>query len=108
LRIETYSSNTCLVQPSDKVVFYASHSNKQVVGEGTVEITEFLRPDEVISKYGRKVSISKDELRAYTMQQPSRDSSKKMLVVVLTKLKKYKKSIVYPRPITMAGECLTK
>lgn len=67
-----------------------------------------LTPDEVISKYGEKVFLSRDELIAYTARQPSRDSSKKMLVVVLTKLRKYKKGIVYPRPITMVGEYLTK
>lgn len=96
------------LQQGDKVVFYASYSNKQVVGEGVVENIEFLTPDTVISKYGEKTFLSRDELIAYTAQQPSRNSSKKMLVVVLAKLKKYKKGIVYPRPITMAGEYLTK
>jgi hypothetical protein len=96
------------LQQGDKVVFYASHATKQVVGEGVAEKVEFLTPAEAISKYGEKVFLSKDELAAYTARQPSRDPSKKMLVVVLTKLKKYKKGIVYPRPITMAGEYLTE
>lgn len=95
------------LQQGDKVVFYASHASKQLVGEGVIDKIEFLTSSEVISKYGGKVFLSQDELKAYTARQPSRNPSKKMLVVVLTKLKKYKKDIVYPKPITMAGEYLT-
>jgi len=96
------------LQQGDKVIFYASHHRKELVGEGIVEKAEFLSSEEAISRYGEKIFLSRDELTAYTRQQPSRDSSKKLLVAVLTKLTKYKKGIVYPKLITMAGEYLTK
>ena len=87
---------------------HLSHGSKEVVGEGTIEAIEFLTPNEVLEKYGAKVFLNRDELMEYTMRQPKRTSSKKMLVLTMYKLRKYSQEITYERPITMAGEYLTQ
>jgi len=96
------------IAPKHKVVFYASHGSKEVVGEGTIESIEFLTPNEAIEKYRGRVFLNKDELTAYTVSQPKRTTSKKMLTLTLSKLRQYPHGIKYERPVTMAGEYLTK
>lgn len=96
------------ITPKHKVVFYASHGSKQVVGEGVIEAIEFLTPKEVLEQYGDKVFLSEGELMEYTMRQPKRTSSKKMLTLILSKLRLYTQPIKYGRPVTMAGEYLTE
>lgn len=95
------------LERGSKVIFYASHGQKKIVGEGVVESVEFLTADEALEKYGEKLFLSKVELLAYRGIQPSRDPLKQMLVLVLAGLRKYRCGISYPRPITMAGEYLT-
>jgi len=96
------------IAPKHKVVFYASHGSKEVVGEGIIEAIEFLTPKEVLEKYGDKVFLNKDELMEYAMRQPKRTFSKKMLTLTLSKLRRYPTGIKYERPVTMAGEYLTQ
>jgi len=96
------------IAPKHKVVFYASHGSREVVGEGVIEAMEFLTPKEVLEKYSVKVFLSKDELMEYAMRQPKRTLSKKMLTLTLSKLKRYPQGIRYKRPLTMTGEYLTK
>lgn len=91
-----------------RVVFYGSHGSKEVVGEGVIQSIEFLTPNEVLEKYGDKVFLDKDELTEYTMRQPKRTPAKKMLTLTLSKLRQYPKGIKYERPVTMAGEYLTR
>jgi len=91
-----------------KVVFYASHGSKEVVGEGIIEAIEFLTPEEVLEKYKDKVFLNKNELMEYTQRQPGRTPSKKMLTLTLSKLRRYPCGIKYEKPITMAGEYLTE
>jgi hypothetical protein len=94
--------------PKQKLVFYASHDLKEVVGEAVIDTIEFLTPDEVLEKYGCKVFLDKHELAQYMMRQPKRSPSKKMLTLTLSRLRKYPLGVKYERPITMAGEYLTK
>lgn len=44
----------------------------------------------------------------YASLQSSRSISKKLLVLVLSKPRRYAKGVNYKKPITMAGEYLTK
>jgi len=95
------------ITPKHKVVFYASHGSKEVVGEGIIETIEFLTPNEVLEKYGDRVFLNKNELMVYATRQPKRTLSKKMLTLTLSKLRRYPLGIKYERPVTMAGEYLT-
>jgi hypothetical protein len=105
-----YVPRTASVQitPKQKLLFYASHGSKEIVGEGLIEAIQFLTPNEVLEKYGHKVFLNKDELTSYTRRQPNRDSSKKMLVLVLSKLRKYSYPKKFYRSITMVGQYLTE
>ena len=96
------------IMPKHKVLFYASHGSKDIAGEGVIERILFLTPDEAFARYCDKVFLNKDELKQYTSMQPKRDSSKKMLVLVLSKLKRYSQPVRFKQPITMAGQYLTK
>lgn len=96
------------LSPKNKMVFYASHGSKEIVGEGIIEAVEFLTPDEVLAKYDDKVFLNKEELREYVLLQPCRTSSKKLLTLTLSKIRKYNNPIRIGKPITMTGQYLTK
>jgi hypothetical protein len=98
-------NNTKLV-PKHRVIFYASHGSKKLVGEGTVEKVEFLNPETVIAKYKERLFLNESEFYAYVRMSPSRTPSKMMLTLVLKKLSKYPIPVDYGRPITMAGQYL--
>ena len=102
-----HTTSTSL-RPGDKVLFYGSHASKQVVGEAMVRHIEFLTPDEALYKHEDKLLLTKEELANYTARQPMRTSAKRMLVLTIDKVEKYARPIRYPRPVTMAGEYITK
>lgn len=106
--VKYVAHNTTKLVPKHKIVFYASHGSKEVVGEGTIDKIELLTPNEALEKYGDKLFLNKEELTEYTKHQPKREPSKKMLVLSLSKPRKYPQGIKYKRPITMAGEYLTQ
>jgi len=91
-----------------KVLFYASHSTKEIVGEGRIEEIHFLTPNEALKEYGNKLFLNAEEIAQYTLHRPNRDSSKKMLVLVLSKIRRYSEPKKFKRPISMAGQYLTQ
>lgn len=96
------------IVPKHKLLFYVSRSLKEIVGEGKIEQVLFQTPKEAFEKYGNKLFLNENELEEYTLQQPKRDSSKKMLVLVLGGLRRYSKPKKFKRPINMAGQYLTQ
>ncbi|NLF42127.1 MAG: DUF365 domain-containing protein [Bacteroidales bacterium] len=91
-----------------RVLFYASEASKEIVGEGTIAEIGLLTPREVLQKYGKQVFLNEIELGEYIHLQPNRDSSKKLLVLVLTKIKRYTKPKFFEKPISMSGLYLSK
>ena len=106
--VKYIARNGAQIKPKQKVLFYVSRSSKEIVGEGQIVEIEFLTPDEVFAKHGDKVFLKKDELVQYALKQPNRDTSKKMLVLVLTRLKRYPKPVKCKKGMTMAGQYLTE
>ncbi|MGD0028086.1 MAG: DUF365 domain-containing protein [Candidatus Bathyarchaeia archaeon] len=98
--------NTTKLAPRHKVIFYASHGSKKLVGEGTVEKVEFLSPEAVFAKYKERLFLNESEFYAYVGRSLSRTRSKMMLTLVLKKLHKFAQPVGYSRPITMAGQYL--
>lgn len=88
-----------------KILFYASRSGRKVFGEGTVSKTEFLTPDETISQYGTRLFITSKELDDY---RGARSKDKKLLVITLDKIRRYKEPIILEKYVTMAGQRLAK
>jgi len=94
------------LEKGSRIAFYASQNQRELVGEGLVQSVEFLTPEETLAKYGNQLFLSKEELIAYGNSRP-RNPSRKMLVLVLEHLTKYKRRITYPKRMTMAGARLT-
>jgi hypothetical protein len=105
--VKYVAHNTTRLAPKHKVIFYASHGSKKLIGEGTIEKVEFLTPQKVLEKYKDQLFLNEAELDAYVKRSPSRSSSKEMLTLVLKKLKKFPRPIDYKKPITMAGQYLS-
>ncbi|MEJ5292420.1 MAG: DUF365 domain-containing protein [Candidatus Methanosuratincola sp.] len=105
--VKYVAHNSTRLMPKHKVIFYASHGSKKLIGEGIIEKVEFLTPQKVLEKYKDQLFLNESELHAYVARLPSRSPSKEMLTLVLKKLKKYSKPIDYNKPITMAGQYLT-
>ena len=99
--------NSTKLAPRHKIIFYASHGSKKLVGEGIIEKVEFLTSEKVLTRYKDDLFLNEAEFYTYVKRSPSRTSSKEMLTLVLRRLRKYPKSIEYDRPITMAGQYLS-
>jgi len=104
--VKYVAHNTTKLVPKHRVIFYASHGSKKLVGEGTLERVEFLSPETVIARYKERLFLNESEFYAYVGSSPSRTPSKLMLTLVLNKLSKYPNPVDYGRPITMAGQYL--
>jgi len=105
--VKYLARNTTKLEPRHKVVFYASHGSRKLIGEGTIEKAEFLNPEAVLARYREDLFLNVEEFQAYVRRSPSRTPSKKMLTFVMKKLKKYPKPVDYDRPVTMAGQYLS-
>lgn len=99
--------STTRLKRGSKILFYASGGNRELVGEGVIAQIEFLKTEDVISKFGDRLFLSKKELEEYTKSQPSRSLSKPLLVLTFKEIHKYPKAIKYRKPMTMAGRYVT-
>jgi hypothetical protein len=98
--------NTTRLVPKHKVVFYASHGPKALIGEGTIEKVEFLQPETVIKKYRTELFLNETEFYKYVKRTPSRALSREIMVIVFKKLARYRKPINYDKHMTMTGHYL--
>jgi hypothetical protein len=101
-------STNLRIAPGNKLVLYASQGSKNVVGEGVIKTIEFMTPSEVLAKYESRVFLTKDELMIYATQMPGRSPTKKLLVLILSKIKSYSPPLRWKAPITMTGRYLTE
>jgi len=101
--VKFLARNTTKLAPKNKIIFYASHGSKKLIGEGIIESIEFIPPEIVLSKYKKELFLSEAELHAYVKRSPLRTYSKNMLTIVFKKIRKYAEPKKYNKPITMAG-----
>ena len=92
----------------DKIMFYASRNLKKIVGEGTIQKLELLKPSEALEKYRENLFLSEEELEEYRHHRSDRPPTKELLVVVIRDLRKYSKSVEPEKPITMTGRRVTE
>jgi hypothetical protein len=83
--------------PKHKIVFYASHGEKKLVGERIVENVEFLNPAEVIAKYNQGLFIDEQEFLKYVGKR------QRILALQLKGLKKYPKLNQSREMLNLAG-----
>ena len=86
-----------------KLYFYASRSNKQVMGEANIISVQFLTKDEIV-KFGKKVMLSPLELDKYAEGRENKEA----IVLSLDKIHKYQKVKKVRNPVTMGGIYVTK
>jgi len=108
---------TCYKQlkPQHKVLFYASHEIKAIVGEATIKNIELMKIKQIYEKYKDRVFITKEEAKEYSKplrlrRQPgvSKTRETKFLVLELQNIKKYVKPVKPKRFITVGGKYVTK
>jgi hypothetical protein len=99
--IKCLPRSTTRLTPKNKIIFYASHGLKELVGEGTIEKIEFLNTETILSKYKHLLFLNEDECREYIKGR--RD----VLTLTLVNLKKYCPPIKYGKNLTMAGQYIT-
>ena len=87
-----------------KILFYASGEIREIIGEGTAEKVELLRPEEAVKKYGKKLFLDPDEVSEYLR---GKRRASKVLVIVLKDLRRYRRGYKPKRFITVAGKRLT-
>jgi hypothetical protein len=92
----------------NKILFYASQGQGEIVGEATIKAVEFLTPTEALERHGDELFLNREELMSYASKSPSRSATKKMLVLAFSSPKKYLKAIRVKKPLTMAGQYLTE
>ena len=93
------------LKKNNKLIIYESYGTKKLVGEGIIKKIEFLTAEEVYDKYPDKLFLNKKELYDYCGELRK---DKKMLTLLLDNIIKYEKDIYFNKPITMAGQYITK
>lgn len=92
------------LQPGSKLFFYESRSKKQIVGEARIIQIGSGTMDEVLLKHGADLFLTPTELKEYVGNRRERG----MLVLVLDGVRKYSTPLKADRPVTMAGQYMTK
>ena len=93
------------LKKGSKILFYASGEIREIIGEGTAEKVELLKPEEAVRKYGKKLFLNPEEVSEYLK---GRRRASKVLVIVLRDLKRYRRGYKPKRFITVAGKRLTE
>jgi hypothetical protein len=84
------------LKEEDKMFFY---SLRKMVGEAKVKNIHLMIPSEIINKYSKEILIGSNDFARYTEGR----QEKKALVLVLEKIKMYKKPIDLDFYVTMGG-----
>jgi len=87
-----------------KLFFYESRSKKQIVGEARIVQISSGTMDEVLLEHGADLFLTPEQLKEYVGNRRER----RMLVLVLDGVRKYSTPLKVDRPITMAGQYMTK
>jgi hypothetical protein len=98
------SKSNIYLEEGNLVYFYQTKSNKEVVGEGTISKIEFKNYHELLNNFPEQFFITKDELKNYVRGR----FDKKMLIIHLQDIKRYRRPIRLKNYITMAGLKVTK
>ena len=96
------------LKPGHKILFYASHGIKGIIGEAQVEGVEFLTPSETLEKYAEKLFLNPKKFKEYIHKRWTAKGLPKMLVISLTKLKRYDKPVQPKDMVTVSGRYLIK
>lgn len=102
-----YATHECIsskLQSCKKILFYVSHSHKEIVGEAEISSIHIENISGVLAEFSETLFLSENELRAYSN---GRDE-KKLMVFLLNNIKVYSKPVFLGHGITMVGEYISK
>jgi len=92
------------LQSSSRLFFYESGSNKEIVGEARIiEMTTGIA-EEVLTKYGKDLFLTPNELEVYVGDR----KAQRMLVLILKDAKRYQVPLRVHKGLTMAGQYMTR
>lgn len=86
------------------IYFYASKEDKILLGEAIIDKILYETKMNVYSKFNNNLMLSKNELDAYCLDR----ETKPMLILILSKIKKYASPIKIDICINMGGLYITK
>ena len=104
VKYQRYEVLTPMMNTCEKILFYISHSKKEILGEASISAIQLMSFDEVISEFKNDLFLSEDELRKYSNKR----IEKKMLVFSLKKMECYSEPKLLGRSLTMVGEFISK
>lgn len=93
-----------MLQPGAKLFFYESRSKKEIVGEARITELSYGTVGEVVEKYANDLFLTRKELEEYAGDR----RGKRMLVLRLSNARKYSLPLRMDKPVTMAGQYMTK
>ena len=93
-----------MLRPGSRLFFYVSGGKKEIVGEAKiVDITDETL-EEALWEISDRLFLTREELERYAGERGAR----KMLVCVVSDVKRYNTPLRFDRSLTMAGQYMTK
>ena len=86
------------VVPGDKFIVYESYGKKAYTGWALIRSIGKQKTNSIITKYGKKLMLTKDELQKYA------NGKTEMNVIEFDKFEKFKKPVKPSRYVTVAGK----
>jgi hypothetical protein len=93
------------LKPGHILFFYVSRAKKEIVGDARITEIDAGTMDEILREYGRRPEffLTEPELATYVGKRKSR----KMLVLCVRSIRKYRTPVKLDRGVTMAGMYMT-
>jgi len=91
-------------QLGSRLFFYESRGSKEIVGEARISEVSSGTIEEVLSRFGDNLFLTRDELEEYARGR----RAKKMLVLVAENAKRYTSPLKLNEGITMAGRYMRR
>lgn len=92
------------LEEGSKILISISKANKKVLGEATINKIEFLNKEDLLNKYKNNIFLNKEDLDSYCFRREDR----KLLVLTLIKINRYKQEKFSKDYINMGGKYLSK
>ena len=86
-----------------KLLVYESHASRQLIGEAQIARMRMMESEEIVSRYGKRFFLEPAELSAY-----SKSRRRPLLVFELVDIRKYPRPVSLRKPVTMAGQYVSK
>ena len=102
VKYPTHETISPKLRSCEKLIFYKSRSDWELVGEARIEEVYLMTAQEALCKFKEELFLSEEELEAYVKSR----TSKKLLVFKLSEARAYKRPIKLDHYVTMGGEYL--